>query len=200
MPRLFTGLAIPPDIAGELALVRGGFHGARWIEPADFHITLRFIGDVDGATARDIDASLAEERPRAPLAIAIDALAAFGGGRPRALIARVVPTPELAKLQADQERLMRRAGLDPETRKYTPHVTLARLRDVSPGDVAGFIAARGHLPRLIFTAERFTLYSARDSIGGGPYVTEAVYPLGTTGRPDPDDGSSGGRLAEYEPG
>ena len=69
---------------------------------------------------------LAEERPRAPFRVTIDALSTFGGGRPRALLARVVPTPELTKLQADQERLMRRVGLEPESRKYTPHVTLAR--------------------------------------------------------------------------
>jgi 2'-5' RNA ligase len=77
---------------------------------------------------------------------------------------------------------MRRVGLEPEARKYTPHVTLARMRDVSPGDVAAFIAMRGHFPKLSFTAERFVLYSARDSVGGGPYLVEAGYPFG--GGPD----------------
>lgn len=200
MPRLFTGLAIPADVAGELALRGGGLPGARWVDPSDYHVTLRFAGDVDGATAREIAESLAEERPRAPLRLALDALDAFGGGRPRALIARVVPTPELARLQSDQERLMRRIGLEPETRKYTPHVTLARLRDVSPGDVAAFIAARGHFPRLSFTADRFVLYSARDSVGGGPYLVEAAYPLGPTG---PGAGSAtmrGGSRVERPPG
>jgi 2'-5' RNA ligase len=178
MPRLFTGLEIPPDIAAELALYRGGLLGARWIDPANQHITLRFIGDVDHGVARDIASTLAEDRPRAPIRITIDALSTFGGSRPRALLAHVVPTHDLTKLQADQERLMRRVGLEPESRKYTPHVTLARLRDVSPGDVAGFIAMRGHFPKLSFTAERFVLYSARDSVGGGPYLVEAAYPLG----------------------
>ena len=80
---------------------------------------------------------------------------------------------------------MRRVGLEPETRKYTPHVTLARLRDVSPGDVAAFIAMRGHFPRLTFTAERFVLFSARESVGGGPYLVEAAYALGSgAGHPD----------------
>ncbi len=180
MPRLFTGLEIPPEIAAELALYRGGLSGARWIDPANHHITLRFIGDVDHGVAREIASMLAEERPRAPFRVTIDALSTFGGGRPRALLARVVPTPELTKLQADQERLMRRVGLEPESRKYTPHVTLARLRDVSPGDVAAFIAMRGHFPKLSFMAERFVLYSARDSVGGGPYLVEAAYPFGAS--------------------
>ena len=199
MPRLFTGLEISPDIAAELALYRGGLSGARWIDPANHHITLRFIGDVDHGIARDVASILAEDRPRAPFRVTIDALSTFGGGRPRALLARVAPTPELTKLQADQERLMRRVGLEPESRKYTPHVTLARLRDASPGDVAAFIAMRGHFPKLSFTAERFVLYSARDSVGGGPYLVEAAYPFGgATGDiayvDEPEE-----RLAEFWP-
>ncbi|NNM71039.1 RNA 2',3'-cyclic phosphodiesterase [Enterovirga aerilata] len=177
MPRLFTGLEIPPEIGAELALYRGGLPGARWADPANYHITLRFIGDVDHGIARDIASMLAEERPRAPIRITLDALSTFGGSRPRALLARVAPTPELTKLQADQERLMRRVGLEPESRKYTPHVTLARLRDASAGEVAGFIAMRGHFPKLSFTAERFVLFSARDTVGGGPYLVEAAYPM-----------------------
>ena len=50
MPRLFTALEIPAAIGEQLALLRGGLPGARWVEPANYHVTLRFIGDVDGAT------------------------------------------------------------------------------------------------------------------------------------------------------
>lgn len=200
MPRLFTGLEVPPDVAQELALYRGGLPGARWIDPANYHITLRFIGDVDHGTARDIASMLAQERPRASIRVTIDALSTFGGDRPRALLARVAPSAELAKLQADQERLMRRVGLEPESRKYTPHVTLARLRDVSPGNLAAFIAMRGHFPKLSFTADRFVLFSARESVGGGPYLVEAAYPLGPASAPSPHRGLGEGRLAEYRPG
>jgi 2'-5' RNA ligase len=178
MPRLFTGLEIPAEIAAQLAIYRGGLSGARWIEAENFHVTLRFIGDVDFAAARDIAASLDEEPPHRGFDVKIDALSAFGGARPRALIARVAPVAELLRLQADQERLMRRIGLEPETRKYTPHVTLARLRNVSAGDVAAFIAARGHFPPLTFRAARTVLFSARDGVGGGPYLVEAAYRLG----------------------
>ena len=54
MPRLFTGLELPDAVVGQLALTRGGVAGARWMEPEDYHITLRFIGDIDARTARDI--------------------------------------------------------------------------------------------------------------------------------------------------
>lgn len=199
MPRLFTGLEIPAEIAAELALYRGGLPGARWVDPANFHVTLRFIGDIDGATARDVASVLEEVRARAPLTISFDSLATFGGGRPRAVFARVVPTSDLTRLQAEHEKLMRRVGLEPETRKFTPHVTLARMRDVSPGDAAAFLARRGHFPRLSFTATRFVLYSARDSVGGGPYLVEAEYPL--DGQPARAAASSwpAVRLAEFRP-
>ena len=59
MPRLFTALEIPPDIGQALAMMRGGLPGARWIDPENYHLTLRFIGDIDSALARDI-ASVSE--------------------------------------------------------------------------------------------------------------------------------------------
>jgi RNA 2',3'-cyclic 3'-phosphodiesterase len=178
MPRLFTGLEIPESIGLQLSFCRGGLPGARWIDPANYHITLRFIGDVDHATARDVFSLLGEGRSRGSLDITLDGLASFGGDRPRAVFARAVPTDDLAGLQAEQERMLRRIGLPAERRKFTPHVTLARLRDSSPADVAGYIAMRGRFPHLSFTARRFVLFSARDSVGGGPYVVEAAYPLG----------------------
>jgi 2'-5' RNA ligase len=79
--------------------------------------------------------------------------------------------------QAEQERLMQRIGLDPEGRKYTPHVTLARLRDASSRDVAEYLSARGLFRTPTFQVSRFVLFSSRASVGGGPYVVEASYPL-----------------------
>jgi 2'-5' RNA ligase len=81
-------------------------------------------------------------------------------------------------LQAEQERRLRRIGVEPEARKFTPHVTLARLRGVGQAAVADYLAARGALAAEAFIAERFVLFSARDGTGGGPYVVEAAYPLG----------------------
>lgn len=176
MPRLFTGLEIPPGLAAELALMRGGLSGARWIDPENYHITLRFIGDIDLPTAREVAASLADIR-RPPVAVTLDGLGAFGGDKPRAIVAKVQPSTPLNELQGEQERLMRRLGLPPEPRKFTPHVTLARLRGISGLTVADYLGQRGFLIRR-FTAERFVLFSARDSVGGGPYIAEEAYPFG----------------------
>lgn len=177
MPRLFTGLELPDAVAGQLALLRGGVAGARWLEPEDYHITLRFIGDIDARAARDIDETLADiRRPKAP--IRFECLSWFGGDKPRAIVARVKPEPALMDLQTEQERRLRRIGVEPETRKYTPHVTLARLRGAGQAGIANYLAMHGALIADSFTPERFVLYSAREGSGGGPYVIEAAYPLG----------------------
>lgn len=177
MPRLFTGLEIPADVASALVLHRGGLPGARWMEPADYHITLRFLGDVDGHTARDVFSFLDDIR-REPLTITLEGLDSFGGDKPRSVFARVTPSQSLSALQNDHEKLVRRLGLPPEKRKFTPHVTLARLKDASPVDVAWYLASRPLVRPISFRAPRFVLFSSRASIGGGPYVIEAAYPLG----------------------
>ena len=177
MPRLFTGLEVPEAVVGQLALMRGGVVGARWLEPDDYHITLRFIGDVAGDVARDIAETLDDTR-RPKVLVRFEGLSWFGGDKPRAIVVKVKPEPALMDLQAEQERRLRRIGLQPETRKYAPHVTLARVRGVGQTPVASYLAARGALFAESFTAERFVLYSAREGSGGGPYVVEAAYPLG----------------------
>ena len=178
MPRLFTGLAVPPAIADALRAWQGGLPGARWIEPGDFHVTLRFIGDVDATTADDVVEALSEMRVRPALTVTLDGLGIFGGDRPRALYASVVPEAGLTDLQAEQERLVRRAGVEPERRKFTPHVTLARLRrDAMPEAAAMYLSQAPVFAPLTYTSDRVTLFSARDSTGGGPYVAEAEFPF-----------------------
>ncbi len=177
MPRLFTGLELPEAVAAQIALARGGLFGARWLDPADYHITLRFVGDVDARAARDIAETLGEIR-RPAASVHFEDLSWFGGDKPRAIVAKVRADPTLVDLQAEQERRLRRIGIAPETRKFTPHVTLARLRSVRPHAVAGYLASRGALAVEAFIAGRFVLYSARAGSGGGPYVVEAAYPLG----------------------
>ena len=176
MPRLFTGLEIPASLAESLALLRGGLPGARWIDPENYHMTLRFIGDVDDEVAHEIAWALGRVQ-RKDFELRLDGLSAFGGRKPRAVVAAVAPSQSVMELQAEHERLIQRIGLEPEGRKYTPHITLARLRDASSFDVADYLSARGAFRAPPFTVSRFVLFSSRDSVGGGPYVVEAAYPL-----------------------
>jgi 2'-5' RNA ligase len=175
MPRLFTALEIPANIGQSLALLRGGLPGARWIAPENYHLTLRFIGDIDDALADEI-ADLLGKVARPAFDLRIDGLDSFGGSKPRAVVAAVPAVAELVELQSDHERLMQRVGLEPE-RKYKPHVTLARLRDTSNRQVAEFLSTRQPFRSSSFPVSRFVLYSSRASVGGGPYVVEAEYPL-----------------------
>ena len=176
MPRLFTGVEIPPEIVVALSSLRGGLPGARWIDPENYHLTLRFIGDIDDVTAREV-ASVLGRVKRSAFELHMEGLGSFGGRKPRAVVANVAPAPALMEAQAEQERLFQRIGLAPEGRKYTPHVTLARLRAASSRDVAAYLATRGFFRTAAFPVTRFVLFSSRDSVGGGPYVVEAAYPL-----------------------
>ena len=177
MPRLFTGVEIPSDIGLALSTLRGGLPGARWIDPENYHLTLRFIGDVDDMVAHEV-ASMLGRVKRNGFDLYLEGLTSFGGRKPRAVVASVSPAQALFDVQAEQERLMQRIGLEPEGRKFTPHVTLARLRESSSRDVADYLASRGYFRTSSFKVSRFVLFSSRASVGGGPYVVEASYPLG----------------------
>src|SRR5581483_4269465 len=137
MPRLFTGLEIPPSVAQTLSMMRGGLPGARWIDPENYHLTLRFIGDVDAHIAHEAASILARIK-RKEFELRLDGLSSFGGKKPRAVVANAVTTQPLMELQAENDRLLQRVGLEPEGRKYIPHVTLARLRESSSRQVADY--------------------------------------------------------------
>ena len=178
MPRLFTGVEIPSDIGQALAMLRGGLPGARWITPDNYHLTLRFIGDVNDVIAQEVALMLGRVR-RPAFELHLEGLTSFGGRRLRAVVASVAPAQALLEVQAEHERLMQRIGLEPEGRKYMPHVTLARLRSSSSMDVAEYLSARGLFRTAPFHVSRFVLFSSRNSVGGGPYVVEASYPFTT---------------------
>jgi 2'-5' RNA ligase len=176
MPRLFTALEVPAQIAFSLSLLRGGLPGARWIDPENYHVTLRFIGDIDNRTADEVVRALARvDRPRFDLSL--EGLDALGGKKPHSIAACLKPSPALRELQAEHERIVQRIGLEPERRKFRPHVTLARIRTSSQAEAAAYLALRGDFKTAPFPVGRFVLLSSRDSKGGGPYIMEEAYPL-----------------------
>lgn len=179
MPRLFTALEIPRNVAMSLSLLRGGIPGARWIDVENYHITLRFIGDVDGRTADEIVDRLDRiDRPEFPMQLT--GIGSFGSKKPHSIWAGVAPSPEMSALQAEIERLCQRIGLPPDPRKFTPHVTLARLKHCRVDDVVHYLSGRGNFYTAPFNVSRFVLLSSKESFGGGPYVTEEIFPLRET--------------------
>jgi len=175
MLRLFTALEIPPDIRQRLSTLQSGLEGVRWVEPENFHITLRFLGDIPEDMAAEADEAL-EKIPFSPVDVEIEGVGAFGGAKPHALYASVKSNPDLTLLQSRHESAMRRIGMAPETRNYTPHVTLARLNRIEPERVYRYIEAHNLFACPRFTAGRVALLSSRPSKGGGPYVAERYYP------------------------
>jgi 2'-5' RNA ligase len=170
MPRLFTGLEIPPEIAFALSLKRGGLTGARWIDAENYHITLRFIADEVADSLDRLSNSLR-------FSLRLTHLGSFGGDKPRALFAGVEPSEDLNRLQAAQERVLQRTGLQPEGRKFVPRSRANVTCGTAAADVARFIAEAARFEPLSFVPTRFVLFSSRDSVGGGPYLVEQSYPL-----------------------
>jgi len=177
LPRLFTGIEVPEHVSLALSLKRGGLHGARWIDPENYHITLRFIGDVDHAIAQEVTDAIDRVAHSEAFNLRISHLGSFGGDKPRALYAGVDQNPAMQRLQAAQERVLQRLGLEPDGRKFVPHVSLARLRGTAAEDLARFMAFAGRFEPLEFRVDRFVLFSSRDMVGGGPYLVEQAYPL-----------------------
>ncbi len=175
--RLFVGIEVPTVIAEHLALVGGGIPGARWEDRDKLHVTVRFIGDVDGGTARRVEAALAEvERPSFSLTLA--GVGHFPpSGEPRVLWAGVEDPAPLHALHQAVDRTLIRLGLDPEGRNYAPHVTLARLRKPPRRRVIEFLQHQALLRTAPFVVEAFQLFSSVLSPRGSKYRVERDYPL-----------------------
>ena len=176
MPRLFTGLEIPEDVADDLELMRGGVWNARWIDADSYHITLRFIGDIDEGLAREISYEL-EGVEAKPFQLRLSGTGVFGGNKPHTLFAGVEESADLRRLQAIHERICQVLGLPPDSRKFAPHVTLARLKDPDVAALHRFIASHNLYKSRVFEVGRFVLFSSRPSRGGGPYAVEESYRL-----------------------
>jgi 2'-5' RNA ligase len=190
MPRLFTALEIPRNIAMSLSLLRGGLPGARWVDVENYHITLRFIGDVDNRTADEIVDRL-DRIDRPEFQVSLNGIGSFGSKKPHSIWAGVSPSQEMAAMQAEIERICQRIGLPPDPRKFMPHVTLARLKACRLDDVVRYLSGRGDFHTLPFKVGRFVLMSSKDSVGGGPYIIEEGFPLYETG--------TGTNLSSVEP-
>jgi 2'-5' RNA ligase len=175
MPRLFTAFTIPDMHEDWLSGLELELPGARWISPDDYHVTIRFFGDVDRHVEDDLIAGLASVRLRA-FSARIVGLGSFGGNRPRALVAELAPEPALDEVRRAHERIAQSAGLEPERRKFAPHVTVARLKGTRPETIARFIQSfsKPVLPPLLVS--EIVLFSSRPG-GGGPYVAEETFSL-----------------------
>lgn len=176
--RLFVGIDLPWSLRERLTIMQGGVPGARWVPTENFHLTLRFIGEVAKHEAEEIDLALSNLHGRG-FTLTLAGVGTFAkGGRETTLWAGVERNPALEHLQTKVETAMKRAGLAPERRRFTPHVALARLDgSVVPHKLAAFVQARNLFRAQPFEVEHLTLFSSRLGKEASAYTAEVEYPL-----------------------
>jgi 2'-5' RNA ligase len=177
--RLFAALDLPDEVANRLLALMRGVPGAHWRPRENLHLTLRFFGDVAEPIARDLDAALEEvAQGTAPFELQLRAAGAFGKAEPHTLWMGVAPSEPLKRLAAACEKAARRTGLAPETRKFTPHFTVAALSGTMPDRVHAFETRLGLFESPIWQVQSFQLYSSRTRANAPSlYQEEALYPL-----------------------
>ncbi len=175
--RLFVALALPGRIRRRLSGLTGGVPGVRWTPPENYHLTLRFIGEVGRHQARDIDTALRDvEAPG--FSLRISGVGGFARrGRLRALWAGVDPEGALTHLQSKVERACQSAAMPPGGRKFKPHVTLARAKDAPETAADGFLSGNAGLRTPFFEVGGFHLYESTLGGEGAHYEAIAEYPL-----------------------
>ena len=177
MVRLFVALALPEAVKAELAGLVGGIPGAKWLPPANYHMTLRFIGEIQSWQAQDVDHALAAIRAR-PFEISLHGLGTFEkAGRLQALWVGIERSAVLTHLQNKVENALQRADIAPERKRFAPHVTLARVDRAPPDKVIGFVQAHNLFRAPPITIEHFSLFSSQLGKEHSVYTQEADYAL-----------------------
>lgn len=178
MPRLFIAIDFPNQIKNEISNIFFGVKGAKWVKWEQIHLTLRFIGDVDESTYRDIDAAL-EDIDIPTFSLKLKGTGVFPPRRqPKILWVGIEENKELIELHDQIEENLISIGLDPEDKKFYPHVTAARIKQrISFDEVTPFLSANGLFSTAPVQVSEFHLYSSILSSHGAEHRREVSYPL-----------------------
>jgi 2'-5' RNA ligase len=177
MIRLFVALALPTLVKTQLGALAGGIPGAKWVPPENYHLTLRFIGEIEAWRAEEVDTALAAIRaPRFELALA--GIGTFEkAGRIQSLHVPAERSETLARLQGKVETALQRIGLEPERKRFTPHVSLARTDRAETHKLISFVQTHALFRIPPVAIEHFTLFSSRLGKEAAHYIPEVEYEL-----------------------
>ena len=178
MQRFFIAIDMPPAISAGLTGLCQGISGAKWADVAHFHLTLRFIGDVDDGLLSDMEFALAEIEAPA-FEITLKGVGYFPPRGPaKTLWAGIADKPMLVRLHDQVVAALGALSLESEHRKFVPHITLARFRrGAPPAQVAEFLSRHALFRSEPFAVTEFHLYSSRLRPDGALHRIEASYPL-----------------------
>lgn len=178
MIRAFLGLDLPGDIRSALAVQQFLLPLPRKVDPALMHLTLVFLGEVPEPALEAAHEGFAALKV-APFPLALQGLGLFGGDRPKVAWAGVAPSESLMRLQARAEHAARAAGLAPEHRRFTPHVTLGRFPPPAFPQAAALERAVAETPFAAgpWVVRDMVLWQSRLSPKGPRYDELARYPF-----------------------
>jgi 2'-5' RNA ligase len=177
MPRLFIAVDLPVDAKEHLAELAGGLPGADWVEPERYHLTLRFLGDVEGSACNDLREGLSALRARS-FYLTLRGLGVFPlRGDPETLWVGTERNEALRSLRNKVESLVVRNGQPPESRKFHPHVTLAKVRGSRPEWVGAFVAGHSLFSTPEIAVQSVSLFSSQLTSDGSVYTLEREYRL-----------------------
>ncbi len=177
MYRLFVAIDPPEDIKRQLTEICFGLPGAKWTDPEQMHITLKFIGEVDGAVLREAREAL-EIITRDSFELCVKGVGFFPPhGQPQLIWAGVEGNERLTQLRNKVESTLVRAGLKPEKRKFAPHIRLANVKETPPRQMVGYLAQYSLLKLPPFEVTEFCLYSSFLSSQRAIHEIDTAYPL-----------------------
>jgi len=179
MIRLFIALPIPSTMRVLLHAMGRSLHGARAVPEEQIHLTLRFIGEVETSLLLDIKDQL-KQAQFSQFQMNIRGVGHFPPrGKPRVIWAGLDAGDPLIRLKRKIDTSLIQSGIPSEGRKFSPHITIARIKNSSMQRVTDFLAGNAFLEFDRFTAECFHLYSSRLTQKGAVHTLEEIYPLGS---------------------
>jgi len=174
--RLFVALPIPVPVAQNIMLIQGGVPGARWLAREQLHLTLRFIGEAHGRDVAMLDDALAGIQAPA-FDLQLHGVGQFGNKQPHSVWVGLRRSEALEHLQRKVDTAIRRVGQPQDAHKFSPHVTVGRLRNLDGSKLIEWLTHHALFTSAKFRIEAFHLYSSRLTSDGSIYAVEREYPL-----------------------